>query len=289
MSLSSMIQTAVDELGLPRPSSIVGSSNNLARQLLAYANRANQMARDKYEWGELQKKYTITLVSGQSGYAKPGDYRRQIFRTHWDEGSFWEILGPISPQEWEYRESGIVNTTPRFRFRLKGVADSQFFLTPTPATGDAGDTQVFEYISDRCARPATWTASTAFSAGDYTFYNENYYTTTSGGTSGSTPPTHTSGSISDGGVTWTFYDGSYETFLKDTDLSIFDENILALHIQWRFLRSKGLQWVMLKKDADEELRRSYNALKGARTLTLSSVGGTRFISSANVPDTGYGS
>jgi len=50
----------------------------------------------------------------------------------------------------------------------------------------------------------TWQATTVYS-GDSIVANGNYlYTTTAGGTSGSTAPTHTSGSASDGGVTWVY-------------------------------------------------------------------------------------
>jgi hypothetical protein len=49
-----------------------------------------------------------------------------------------------------------------------------------------------------------WVTSTVYALNAYVFYGNNVYTATSAGTSGATPPTHTSGSVSDGGVTWKY-------------------------------------------------------------------------------------
>lgn len=52
-------------------------------------------------------------------------------------------------------------------------------------------------------RPKQWSDGVLFSAYDECIGpNGNFYVTSSGGTSGSTPPTHTSGTVSDGGVSW---------------------------------------------------------------------------------------
>lgn len=49
-----------------------------------------------------------------------------------------------------------------------------------------------------------WASSTSFASGAYCIYGLNLYQTTAGGTTGATPPTHTSGSVSDGAVTWAY-------------------------------------------------------------------------------------
>lgn len=67
-------------------------------------------------------------------------------------------------------------------------------VTPTQLAG--------VYISGNLT--PLWVTSTAYPAAYYVYYNDNLYQTTTGGTSGGTPPTCTSGTCSDGGVTWNF-------------------------------------------------------------------------------------
>lgn len=52
--------------------------------------------------------------------------------------------------------------------------------------------------------PPNWVTATSYAAGARTTNGIRFYSTTAGGTSGATAPTHTSGSVSDGGVTWTY-------------------------------------------------------------------------------------
>ena len=54
-----------------------------------------------------------------------------------------------------------------------------------------------------------WITATVYAAGAIVGSRGCFYQTAAGGTSGATPPSHTSGSVSDGSVTWTFLDFSY--------------------------------------------------------------------------------
>ena len=51
---------------------------------------------------------------------------------------------------------------------------------------------------------AQWVNATAYPNGYYSFWGVNCYRSSSAGTSGTTPPTHVSGTVSDGGVNWDF-------------------------------------------------------------------------------------
>jgi hypothetical protein len=52
--------------------------------------------------------------------------------------------------------------------------------------------------------PPQWSSGETFSNGSSTYYGNNVYSVSSGGTAGSTPPTCTSGSCSDGNLTWVY-------------------------------------------------------------------------------------
>lgn len=83
----------------------------------------------------------ISLAFGQDTYALPADYDHMIPQTQWDRGYRWQLLGPVSPQEWQVLKSGISPTGPRRRYRL---IDGAFVVDPVPY-----DTNqlVFEYYS----------------------------------------------------------------------------------------------------------------------------------------------
>jgi hypothetical protein len=58
-----------------------------------------------------------------------------------------------------------------------------------------------------------WEEGLAVSTGDYMVYDQHYVATSSG-TTGSTPPTHLSGTVSDGGVDWAFVDYADRTIVS---------------------------------------------------------------------------
>jgi hypothetical protein len=149
----------------------------------------------------------------------------------------------MSPQEYaEIRGYGL-NTTVYQRFQVRGLSNNELLISPTPTASQNGNIIIFEYIADRCVRPAIWVTNTVYAAGAYTFYNGNYYQTAAGGTSGATAPTHTTGSVSDGGVTWTYYNGAYSDFLADSDETVFNQKTLEQGMLERFAEIHGLDTV----------------------------------------------
>jgi hypothetical protein len=285
VSLLSTIQAVTRELGIPEPASVVGNTDKIAKQMLALALRVGDEIVQRYTWPQLHRTATITLAASTDSYALPADFDRHINRTHWDRTNTWELEGPISPQEWRWRKEGIVSTSPRRRYRVKGATSTQFFVDPTPGSGEDGEILVFEYISKSWIRPVLWESGEEFGAGSYCFYEGNYYKTTSGGTAGATPPTHTTGSASDDTVTWTYQDIAYDSFLADTDTSLIDEKVLSLGIQAAFMYQKGFQYQRTEQKFEELLKRQATALKGAPTLRLSSRRNPMFLTPASIPDT----
>ena len=243
MSLLSAIQNVANEAGYTITSNIIGSTETTTKQLLAIAQRVNREMADQYPWAKLYASGSFTLVNGQATYPLPAAFSWYHYETFWNSSTRWRVLGPMSEQEYaEIRGFGL-NTTIYQRFQIRGVSNNEILISPTPSASNDGNIIIFEYIADRPVRPMTWVASTAFAAGSYCFYNGNYYQTTAGGVTGSTAPTHTSGSVSDGGVIWTYYNGAYNTFLADTDVTIFNEKTLELGILERFAEIHSLEGI----------------------------------------------
>lgn len=260
MSIATVIQNVADEAGYTVESNILTSTETTTKQLLAIANRINRDIFEAYPWPKCYASGAITLVNGQATYQLPAAFSYYHYETFWNSSTRWRVLGPMTEQEYaEIRGFGL-NTTVYQRFQIRGITNSELLISPTPGTSYSGNIIIFEYIADRSVRPKTWTTSTSFAANSYCFYNGNYYTTTAGGTTGATPPTHTSGSASDGGVTWDYYSGPYNQFLADTDTSIFQEKLLEQGILERFAEIHGLDSIRPRFDMqlNEEFSRDQN-------------------------------
>lgn len=79
------------------------------------------------------------------------------------------------------------------------------FTSPTTSTVGGISYSYLGTVNSIPDRPlGEWQAGVAYPIGYYVFWGENGYVSTVGGTSGTLPPTQTSGIVSDGGITWLF-------------------------------------------------------------------------------------
>jgi hypothetical protein len=258
MTIATVIENVANEAGYTVESNVLASTEVTTKQLLAIANRINRDIFEAYPWPKCYASGSVTLVSGQANYQLPAAFSYYHYETFWNQSTRWRVLGPMTEQEYAEIQGFGLNTAVYQRFQIRGITNSELLISPTP--GASGDIIIFEYIADRSVRPVTWTTGTAFSANAYCFYNGNYYQTTAGGTTGATAPTHTSGSVSDGGVTWTYYNGAYNQFLANTDQSIFQEKLLEQGILERFAEIHGLDSIRPRFDIqlNEEFSRDQN-------------------------------
>ena len=256
MSLATVIQNVANEAGYTVESNILTSTETTTKQLLAITNRINRNIFEAYPWPKCYATSSITLVAGQATYALPAAFSHYQYETFWNQSTRWRVLGPISEQDWAQIQGYGLLPTIYQRFQIRGLTNTELLITPTPQT--SGQVIIFEYIADRSVVPKTWITTTAFAAGSFCFYNGNYYQTNAGGTTGGTPPTHTSGSASDGGVTWDYYNGPYSEFRADTDTSIFQEKLLEQGVLERFAEIHGLDSIRPKFDVElhEEFSRT---------------------------------
>lgn len=149
-TLLQIVRAACDEIGLPRPSAVVGSTDAQAVQMLALLNREGREVsrRDGANggWPQLRREHSITLVDSQASYAFPSDLAYFINTTGWDQSNNWPLDGPISPQIWQVLKSGTIGSVgPRLRFRIMAGA---LYVDPTPDSSNAGNTLVLEYYSE---------------------------------------------------------------------------------------------------------------------------------------------
>ena len=76
-----------------------------------------------------------------------------------------------------------------------------------------------------------WVTGTVYAAGTEVWYGAYQYVTTLGGTSGITPPTHITGTVSDGGVSWTFlgYKGVSQTVLIHSN-TLMESDVQTVYV-----------------------------------------------------------
>ena len=89
-------------------------------------------------------------------YSLPSDYDSLVPRTMWDKSKRWELLGPETPQQWEWLLSGYISTGPRIRWRLYG----DYFQIWPPVT--TAEYLGFEYRSKGWVTAADSTVKNSF-------------------------------------------------------------------------------------------------------------------------------
>jgi len=159
MSLSTILNRVVDSIGLPRPSSYVGNSDDTARQLLALANEEGQELANRYRWQKLIKEAsftsTATTTQGTITTIATG-YSYIVNDTIWNRDNFRPVYGSLSPPRWQkLRASNVTGPYPEYRIR-----DDYLLFIPSPGSGDD---YFFEYVSKNWEVGASSTASDAWS------------------------------------------------------------------------------------------------------------------------------
>jgi hypothetical protein len=266
-------EQALDELGIPVPSSIVDTTDYGQRQINALLRAASESLRTQRVFPQQKKRYTwdvsaADVAASRYRWPLPEDYFAALPNTQWDEDAEWRLIGPLSDGEFTDRTVGGDNVTQRTAYRIFGpdfnptTSGGQFMVNPIPTT--SGLTFSFEYITKTIFLPKFWSASVAFGATTYCSANGNIYYTTAGGTTGATIPSHTTGSASDGTVTWVYISAPKETIALDTDLCLFDDDLMVAELKWRYLRAKKKDYQQEYSDAQTLLMGAVARLEGSR-------------------------
>jgi hypothetical protein len=243
-SVLKVVQQAMAELGLPSPREVVASQDELVRQFLALLNRAGYELVQGYPWEQLDKQWIVETVEGQDEYVLPSDWSYFIDQTQWDRTNHWPLMGPKSPQEWQWLKGGLLSSGPRIRYRVwKGKFN--IFPTPSPANTPSPDTSTgvfapwtlaMEYISNHWLQSAT----------------ENNTT--------------------------------YGEVESDTNLILLDPWIVSSYLKLKFREAKGLDTTSFKSDFIQLFWSRTGKNKGAPTLTLAPRSRTMLIGVNSIPD-----
>lgn len=145
MSLLTMIQSVTDDLGINKPTTIIGNTSDDIEQLLALANNEGRDMASRYQWSALLKENTFTFQTQKDQGELNGtvvtdsDVDYIINDTIWDRTENIPLFGPMSPVLRQAHEAfSISGPYPRYYIRGKNL---YFDTVPSANTG------AFEYKS----------------------------------------------------------------------------------------------------------------------------------------------
>lgn len=157
MTLLTICRNAADEIGIDRPSSVVGNSQPDAQKLLRYANKTGTQLMKRVAWQVLRKERTFTSIAGETQTAiLPSDFDRFVPETFWNRTDYYLISGPVGAVEWQGLKAFSYQGQVKFAYRGGDV-----LLIPAPG---AGKSLAFEYVSNQWCASSGGTGQTAFAA-----------------------------------------------------------------------------------------------------------------------------
>lgn len=284
-TIKEILQSFCYRVNIPAPSSFVGVSSPAEQQYLSLFQFIGDNLRNRpYQWPQLKRGYTFLTVTDERRYQLPGDFYRILESNQWDQTNQWPMRGPISDYNFTVREFAVVSLQTRKAYRILGPVNYLFSTSPysqrsqgsfeiDPAGQNDTDELFLGYISCNWIWPRDWEATTVYSAGAIRSGDGYVYRTAAGGTSGTTRPNWSTGSDSDGSVTWTVYREPYlcnaaNTALNDNDLCLFDEDLMIEGMRWAYLRAKGEDYEQERQDWEDQLRSAFARFDGPQRINM---------------------
>lgn len=160
LTLLAIVNNAQDSIGIPRTTSVVGSTDVAARQMLQLANIEGAELVNRADWEALRRTASFSTVASVSQGALSSvasDIKRIIPDTMWNETEQRFVRGGILPKEQQFRTSITSSPNDPRYYIQQGV----LYLTPTPA---AGETVTFRYQTDAWCEDSGGTGKNLFSA-----------------------------------------------------------------------------------------------------------------------------
>lgn len=236
MNLLELVTEACGALKVPRPVTVVNSTDESIRQFLVAAGEETDSLVANYDWVQLRKSYSFTLVANQANYPEPKDLMRWIPDTRYNATNTERVYGALTAQQYSAQVSGGGIDIFSPQFYISNQIGGEIQIVPTPTASTAGQVLTFLYQSNEAIRPATWVTNTPILTGAFRWWNNNKYFSVSGNNAitGANPPVHTNGTVSDGGVLWTYSSEPYTKWLADIDVPILDDRLIYFGLKYRW-------------------------------------------------------
>ncbi len=141
MTLKTIVQDVARGVKLPVPTTVINNDDDEVTLMLRLVTQEGRELVDEYDWQVLQSEQTFAAAAQEiQTNAVPDDFERFINHTFYNRSQTREVVGPLTPQEWQAQVS-LTSTVVLDAFRQSG---NNIRMVPNP---NAGDTMAFEYIS----------------------------------------------------------------------------------------------------------------------------------------------
>ena len=277
----SAVQSACYRWGIPFPAAgtLYNNSDPGARQLLHIFYAVCEELRQANCWTQQKKIYTFATTSGRSKYPLPEDYYAPSPFTEWNTSEHNGLIGPLPDSDFTARLYGGIGSNFNFEYRFFGsdsnpnTAGGQFNIYPTPTSAI---TCSIEYMTRNLLLPKNWLPSTVYVIGIYTNANGNIYLCDTNGTShASTAPSAVTADIIDGTTRWDYVSAPYETLLADTDICLFDDDLIKLGLRAKWRDEKGEEAAAAEKEYKSKINKAVARLEGSAIGSFSRIGTER--------------
>ncbi len=158
------------QISMAKPTTLTDSDTvtNHGEKILLHLHRTCRGLAGAHDWQRLRREETFTTVAAETQTdTLPADFLRHIQGTFWNRTDRRPVIGPLTPQEWQYLKA-----------QVTGGVEDQFYqrnndllIYPAPS---AGETMAFEYITkmiglatDNTTERELFTVDT-----DYTYFDD---------------------------------------------------------------------------------------------------------------------
>lgn len=199
---------------------------------------------------------------GQTDYPLPSDFERPVDATFWDRTRYWQMRGPLSPQQWQvYRSSVIGNAAVQRRFRFRSIygPGGQGIGTGGIGTGSIGSLSAFRKYLSIDPVPFDNGANLVFE-----YVSNGWCQSTVGFTAGV----------------------PQSAWAADTDVAADPglEYLISLNVTWRLLRRLGLSYSEELNEYETEVDKAMAHDGGARILDMVPAYDTYLLGNQNVQE-----
>ena len=279
-----VINGMLKRINQPTISAIAGSTDPKVLKLYQMLIDVSEECRQACAATVAKKSYSFSTAASTRTYQLPKDFYTPLPRTQWNTNENNLLIGPNTDFDFTLKQYGEAPSTTNYSYRLFGgdtnpnSAGGQFSLDPVPSSVQ---TLVIEYVTRDLFKPQNWEPSTAYTTADYVNANGINFKYSGNGTSGTTAPTAAG---SDGTATITVYDSAYETVIADTDLCVYDADLLKIGLRAAYMKDAGGAYQAVEQEFKQKLPA---AARRHRGTYISNFAGTEAGPRYRVPYRGW--